>query len=755
MKLEANRPRTLFSMFLLCLSLCLPLPVHGETKPFDPPAVPDEAFGVGAVENDDPRVEARLISDINTVPAGDSFRVGVLFDIDPDWHIYWRNSGEAGLSTELETEESEAIEYGALHWPAPHAYVDKSGEVATLGYANQTLLFFEAELSPGWIHPTVDVTLTADFLACKVDCIPGSVELQRTLRVGPRERSTQAEIFEHFAAEEPLTPDAEGLRAEFSVNRSQVHRSDSIEGRWLFGCEEDGCSSIEVETEVDRYAFMPDANQTVDWKTLDTESTAATAMVSLKGEVSPDTVKPCEIRGVVYLSIDGEKARPFLISSNFDCVDEKRSEPPSAPDTPAITQPAPADPAPELPLWQVLLLALLGGMLLNLMPCVFPVLAIKVFSFVKLAHEERGSVYAHSAAYTAGIVGSMLALAAVVIGLKSAGQQVGWGFQFQEPIFISLLAALLVAFALNLFGVFEVTAGAGAANAIGGKRDGLSRSLGEGVLAVILATPCSAPFMGTAIGFAFASSDATIVAVFVTLGIGLALPFVVLTAIPAWAKLLPKPGEWMVAFKQLLGFALVGTVVWLVWILGQAQGNDAVARLLAFLTSVGLAVWIWGRVQFGSTTAKFIGGALALSLVIANGFYWLQFPDEEATATVNSGSPDEMWQPWSEEAVAEARAAGKTVFVDFTADWCITCKVNERGPLARPAVVERLTSDEVVAMKADWTRRDETIRAVLARHGKAGVPLYLVYPPEGEVQVLPELLSPQIVLDALDLANSP
>ncbi len=736
--------------FLACLLLlCATGPAFAEPAP--PPSVPESAFGVGAVDEDDPRVEARLVADADTVRVGDTFRLGVLFDIDPDWHIYWRNSGESGLSTDIEHPDEESLTFSELHWPAPEVYLDPSGEVATFGYAKRTLLFYDVELSDTYIHPTLDVALTADFLACKVDCIPGRVELSRTLRVGPRERSAESELFDAYATREPLPLDSENLRAEFSTDRVEVHLNDEVDGRWAVTCEHEACDTLEVATQVPRYGFIPDARQSVAWRTRSTKSQGSTALITMRGQASPDRLEDCAARGVVYLQIDGAEPRPFWLEAPFACVNEERAEIQSARSEPA---PAPETPnVPEVPLWEVLLLALIGGMILNLMPCVFPVLAIKVFSFVKLAHEERSSVHAHSAAYTSGIVLSMLALAGIVIALKAAGQQVGWGFQFQEPLFIAALAAILVAFALNLFGVFEITAGASAANKIGTRRDGLGRSFAEGILAVILATPCSAPLLGVAIGFAFASSNLTILSVFTALGVGLALPFVLLTSIPAWSKKLPRPGPWMVTFKQLLGFALLGTVVWLVWILGQLIGNDAAAQLLAFVTSVALAVWVWGKVQFSSRRNRWLGALFAVGFVTANAAYWLQFEEPDAETSVEKVESTDFWQPWSEDGVAEARANGKVVFVDFTADWCITCKVNENGPLAAPEVVARLASEDVVAMKADWTRRDDAIRSVLARYGKAGVPLYLVYAPEKDVQVLPELLTQKIVLDALDLAK--
>lgn len=741
------------SIAVLALLTCLSLSALAAS-----PDVPAGAFASAAVEQGDPRVEVRLISDVSSVQPGEPFRVGALFDMDPEWHIYWKNSGESGLSTEVTPGGDPALSYSEIMWPAPEIWLDPSGEIATFGYGDQALLFFDVSLEPAFAHPEVSVHLEADFLACKVDCIPGNVEISRTLNVGPLERSSEAEYFDSYSRAQALAPEHDSLSAEFATQKT-VYRGDDVQGRWTITCESDACTSLEVVSKLDRYAFIPDADQSVAWQTTSTRSTGSSTVLELNGRANPDELAPpCSIGGVVYLSVNGETPRPFSLASSFECVDAPAPQP-SGEDasrhdlaTDRITD-SPVPDQPQLPLWQILIFALLGGMLLNLMPCVFPVLAIKVFALVNHAHEDRRSVYGHSSAYTAGIVASMIALAAVVIGLKEIGHHVGWGFQFQEPLFVAALAGVLVAFALNLFGVFEINTPAAAGQART-PSSGLRRSFGEGILAVVLATPCSAPFLGTAVGFALGSKAWVIVLVFSCLGLGLALPFVVLTLSPAWARLLPKPGDWMVVFKEFLGFALLGTVVWLVWILGQSGGNDAVVRLLAFLVAVAVAAWIWGRVQFTGSSKRLVGGLLALSLVTAAGYITLDFNEpNQRSPESRSVDADEMWQPWSDEAVDQAQKAGHTVFVDFTADWCITCKVNENGPLATQEVLSRLASDEVVALKADWTRRDDTIRAALAKHGKGGVPLYLVYPPHsGAPEILPELLTESRILTALDNA---
>jgi thiol:disulfide interchange protein DsbD len=404
----------------------------------------------------------------------------------------------------------------------------------------------------------------------------------------------------------------------------------------------------------------------------------------------------------------------------------------------------------------VLLLAFLGGMILNLMPCVFPVLALKVSSFTNIVHESKRGIVAHGMAYTAGIVGSMLLLAGVVIGLRVGGTQVGWGFQFQQPHFLAALIVILVLFALNLFGVFEVAVRAQNLHDKAQETSGVRRSVWEGVLAVVLATPCSAPFLGTAVGFALASGPLTIIAVFAALGLGLAAPMVVLTLVPGWAKLLPKPGMWMSHLKTFLGFALIGSAIWIFWLLGRQTGVDAMAAMLRFTAVLGLAAWIVGLVQFQQFSARKIA-ALAVAVAALATAGYLAFPLKIAPPDSASGgesgvekSGGIVWRDWSEEAVAAALKAGRPVFVDFGADWCLTCKVNEKNAIETDPVREAIAEYDVATFYADWTNPDERIRKKLAEYGKAGVPFYLVYSPDNPAEgvPLPEVLTSEMLVEA-------
>jgi thiol:disulfide interchange protein DsbD len=411
-------------------------------------------------------------------------------------------------------------------------------------------------------------------------------------------------------------------------------------------------------------------------------------------------------------------------------------------------------------LWQAFLLALLGGLILNLMPCVLPVLAIKVFGIAERAHNERSDLLKNGAAYTLGILATMSALASVVIALRAAGTSVGWGFQFQEPLFVASICALLLAFALNLFGLFEVgVPGARWTQAgAGGQDGGLRASFFEGLLAVLLATPCSAPFLGTAVGFAFASPAPVILVIFLAIGLGLAAPFVAITLVPGWARLLPRSGAWMVQLRGVLGFALLATLIWLLWIVGQQVGTDGMTLLLVFLLLLGMGLWIYGTRQRASEGGRAPRTAVALLALTIAALVWLPLSPLRAPATLpEAGLSSGEVARFNPADVAREVAAGRPAFVYFTADWCLTCKLNERAVLNDERIQEALKQHDSAIFKADWTLRDEAIRAELARFGRAGVPLYLLYDPRrpGRPQVLPELLSVDLVLDALAELGEP
>jgi thiol:disulfide interchange protein DsbD len=744
--------------------------------------LPESAYAEGAHDDGDARVETRLVADVEAVAPGDEIRVGVLFDLDPQWHVYWRNSGEAGLATRTDL-GGDGLEVGELQWPAPHVF-DMSDEVTTFGYGEQVLFFAPATVSKD-ADGELEVTAKVDYLACKVDCIPGNGEMTRTLSVADKRKAADAkivELFDEFESRVPVAPSSLGIDVEVQYSQTPIRPGDEVRAALgLTYCKQktDDCKAYEVDFDDRTYAMIPDDTAGVDWRVTAVRAhptVASGQVLDLRGEASANAPSGNErFSGVVHLKGPGGESHAILIdepiprgerdapveelsptlieTASFDAGGESGTAEESQAASPTKRKPKRAAP---IELWYALLLAFGGGLILNLMPCVFPVLAIKVTSFTQVVHKSKSTILSHGAAYTGGIVGSMMALGLVVVGLRAAGKQVGWGFQFQEPLFIVALCAILVLFALNLFGVFEVSV---AATDLADKAEhshGLRRSFLEGVLAVILATPCSAPFLGTAVGFALASSSFTILAVFFVLGLGLAAPFVVLTLSPGWAKVLPRPGNWMNVLKELLGFALLGTVIWLFWILGGVVGANGLVQLFIFLSVLALGAWFFGKVQYKYEGVKKAGVALlSLAVVSGTGMYVLDFQSARAAKAAKkpaaTAEGDIDWKPWTEGAVQAELDKGRVVFVDFTADWCITCKVNERTIIDTDEVKQAVAEHDVAMFKADWTEPDERIRAKLSEFGKGGVPMYLVYRPDRQEnpEVLPEVLTKDIVISSL------
>ena len=400
----------------------------------------------------------------------------------------------------------------------------------------------------------------------------------------------------------------------------------------------------------------------------------------------------------------------------------------------------------------------LGGLILNLMPCVFPVVGMKVLGFAKAAGDPRGARRAMrtgALAFVAGVLVSFWALASLMLGLRAAGESIGWGFQLQSPGFVAAMALLFVAVGLNFSGVFEMGMALTRLGGVGGSS--IAGSFGAGVLAVLVATPCTAPFMGSALGFTLAQPAAFTLAVFTAIGLGMALPYLLLGLNPAWVSRLPRPGRWMQTLREALAFPMYATAAWLAWVLAQQAGPDALLRLLLAAVVVGVGAWAWGRWANGSpqrvglaSTVALVAAAAAIALIAPLVTAEGEAPVQGARIETPAVEGSVVWMPWSEARVAQALADGRPVFVDFTAAWCVSCQVNKKVVLERETVSRAMLERGVVALRADWTQRDPAITAALARHGRNGVPLYLVFRPgEPAPRILPELLSASVVVDAL------
>jgi thiol:disulfide interchange protein DsbD len=736
---------------VLLVALACASPAHAADAP------DARAFARAALDGDDARVEVRLLPDHARAAPGVPVRVGVLFDLDRGWHLYWRNPGQSGLATEIEW-RLEGGEVGALAWPAPEAFAESDGLLTTYGYAEQVLLAAPATFAAGERGPR-RLRAVADFLVCKVQCVPGRVELERTLEVGDAPLAADSAttlLFERYAARVPRAPEALGLRVEALYSQSAIRPGDEFRAAVAISCALDvDCGALAPDGAEGRDWFVPDSVPSLALRVTGSrphpfaETGFLVTLAGVAGRDDPGADQ--RLSGVVALRSRGSALRVEvdlpLVRARADAAVTRLEHPWLEPLAAA---------GGGISLLYALLLALAGGVVLNAMPCVLPVLALKVFGLASLGAHGRREVRLHGCAYAAGVLASMLALAAVVAGLRAMGTLVGWGFQLQQPRFVAAIGAVLVALAANLFGAFDFGFDATRAAGVGAQATGARRSFFEGLLAVVLATPCTAPFLGTAVGFAFAASAPVIFAVFAAIGIGLAAPYLAVTLVPGAARLVPRPGAWMVQVRRLLGFALLATVAWLCWILGRSLGADAMALLLTFLLAVALGSWLFGALQAARAGAGARGAGLALVALGAAALFALPLDgaSDDATRAESAPAGALAFQRFDPPAIAAELDAGRPVFVYFTADWCLTCKVNERLVLADARVQAEIARLRVAAFKADWTRPDERIRAELARFGRAGVPMYLIYSPErpAEPALLPELLTVDLVVDALRAA---
>lgn len=405
-------------------------------------------------------------------------------------------------------------------------------------------------------------------------------------------------------------------------------------------------------------------------------------------------------------------------------------------------------------IWKYLLFAFIGGLILNLMPCVLPVISLKALSFIRMAHQSKKRMAALGVAFTGGVLASFITLAAIILSLKTIGQEIGWGFQFQYPGFVIVIAALIFAMGLSLAGLFEITLAVPKKGVSLTQQEGLGGAFFYGVLATILATPCTAPFMGVTIGFAFTGTAVTIFSIFGAMGLGLAFPFLLLSLNPGWTRLIPKPGPWMEWFKELMAFLLFATVVWLLWVIGRQVGLDGMIWTLAFLVCLALAAWIYGKVQFAGNKIRNVWIVILIGFVFLSARYFVQplfqlYQPDRGVSLEETGIP---WIPYDPVQFQKVASAGKPIFLDFTADWCLTCKVNEKTVLNQPDIVAKFEELGIVGFKLDWTHQDKKVTQLLKNFGRFGVPLYVYYPEGNRAppQVLPELLTKAGVLKVLE-----
>ncbi len=687
-------------------------------------ATPIAASALPPSSADADHLRVTLVSERDSWQAGERAWLGLNLQHDTNWHTYWVNPGDSGLVTKLRWDLPEGISAGEPAWPHPHRF--EVADIHNFGYDNTLLIPLPLDLDASVAAGEYPISLKASWLICEIECIPGRAELGLTLNVGAQgAKLEQWEV--SFAEARAHAPVDVAWGARFDIQDRQVV------------VEVDGGSSWRPAADVQLFAEIPKVltNALPSANQVDGDTWRYVYAISDFYSEAPDQLP------LVLVSEGATPAAMRVIAKPEKLI--------AAADVPsaegglgiAANKAVAADGADaDIGLWTALLFALGGGLVLNLMPCVFPVLSLKALTLKQDPHLQR-----HGLLYSAGVVLSFVALAAILLALRSAGQALGWGFQLQSPGLIAALALLFFAMGLSLSGVIsfgERLMGLGQ-NLAAGESD--RAAFMTGVLAAVVASPCTAPLMGTALGFAMTQPAAIALLVFAALGLGLALPFLAISFIPELARFMPKPGPWMETFKQFLAFPLYATVVWLLWVYGVQTGINAMAILAMCLVGVAMALWALERAKNAHWRGMWSLRVLATVTLAASALavYWA--PAEPAQAATGNSAHYEAWSP---ERMDELTAAGTPVFVNMTAAWCITCLANEKATLSTDAVRGAMNQAGMTYLKGDWTRQDARITEYLESFGRTGVPLYVVYRPGAEPEVLPQVLTPDLVISAIN-----
>ena len=665
-------------------------------------------------------VKPELLADTSAVVPGKPFTVGLLLRMAPAWHTYWKFSGDAGLPTEIKWTLPPGWKVGEIEWPIPLKTNDP-GDIQTYGYQDEVLLVQEVVPPSKIDNSSVKLTADANWLVCEKICIPGSAVLTVELPVAATAEPKNTDLFARYWRLLPQNwPDQKVATATWSRSGSNL----------LAKILSEKLGSYPV---LDFYP-LPQGDTVVGHPSV--ESHKPNEVVFRIPIESPDK-DLSSIPGLVVFSQqpNGNERAAWqlnpqeIVSSNL--------------------------PTPSRGLATFLLFGFIGGFILNLMPCVLPVISLKIFGFIQHAGKDRRSILRNGLSFIAGIFVWFIGLALLLISLKSAGHQITWAAQFTNPYFVLALSVIVLVFALDLFGVFEITMPQALMHRMlhSSTREGEAGSFLQGLFATALATPCTAPFLGTAIGFAFTQSALIILLMFVAVAAGMSAPYFLLSAQPAWLRFLPKPGAWMVHVKQFMGFLLLATLLFLLYVLGAQRGLDGAIWASCFLLIIAIVCWMKGAFVVPGATAvkRSVAILLMVLIVIAGGFYFIGDKFRETRPDVAQAQLPGDWLAFTPERLQGEIAQGHSVFVDFTAAWCLTCKFNEKSVLEAAPVRDAFQRHGVVKLKADWTNGDPAITKLLQHFGRPGVPLYVLYPGKSEEPfVFPELLTKSILLDKLE-----
>lgn len=728
-----HRPlqRLLPTLFLIAASA---LPMGAEAQISLKSSAPQGSSTVST-----PYVQAELVAHApGGVAPGKPLWMGLKITHQPEWHTYWMNPGDSGLPTQMEWKLPAGIDAGEIAWPVPHKI--PIGTLANYGYEGTVLLpvpmTVGGAFAPGPLAKEVTVQLQASWLVCRKECIPeeGTFTLQLPIQ------STTALHAAAFDAARKAHPQP---LAAAPGSQARVEGSDLLLR----------VAGLPAALQGRKLDFFPETASVIEtaapW-TQDWQDGVWTARVPLSAQrgASPEPLPVVLAHGGqgwrAELAVEGGWPAAAVAATVSPALEAALRA--NAQQAAPRGAPGPAPTAAPLGTWLAALVgALIGGLILNLMPCVFPVLAIKVVGFARHAQDARAHRIS-GLAYTAGVLVSFLALGALMLGLRAAGEAVGWGFQLQSPGVVAVLAALFTLIGLNLVGVFEFRTMLPSSLAGLQARHPVADAFLTGVLAVAVASPCTAPFMGASLGLTATLPGAQALSIFAALGLGLALPYLVAAWVPAFARWLPRPGAWMDTLRRFMAFPMFATVVWLVWVLGQQSGIDGAATLLALL--VALAMAVWALTLRGRSRAVLAPLSLAACAWLA----WAWGPKVVEMLPAASAAPTasaQGWQPWQPGLPEQLQAQGRPVFVDYTAAWCVTCQYNKKTTLSDPAVLQDLAARNVALLRADWTRRDPAITAALAALGRSGVPVYVLHAPGKPPVVFSEILSADEVRAAL------
>ena len=710
-----------FSNFLVTLAVlaCSALPSA---------AMAQFAAAAGTVVTTD-QVRAELMAHApDGAGAGKTVWLGLQLAHKPEWHTYWKNSGDSGLPTELQWTLPTGITAGPIAWPLPRKI--PIGDLANYGFEGTVLLPVPLTVTPAFKLPflsgDIEVRLKASWLVCKKECIPEEGEFALKLPLKSSTAGNRAAFEAAFQATPQLLPAAAGNSVV--VDRQQLQLS---------------VSGLPAEFHGKNLEFFPETPEVIAtaarwtqawdgavWKA----SVPLSAQRSNSPAVMPVVLSLGDKAYRAELAVRGAWPQLAAVQPVAFNANGVRGEGGTGFSGPGGT--------PPLTLWAALLGALLGGLILNLMPCVFPVLAIKVLGFARHAGDRRAHRIS-GVAYTAGVLLSFVVLGVVMLVLRSAGESLGWGFQLQDPAVVALLAALFTLIGLNLSGLFEFSRVLPSSIATLQARHPVADAFLTGVLAVAIAAPCTAPFMGASLGLAVALPAPEALAIFVALGLGLSLPYLVASLLPAFARALPRPGAWMDTLKKFMAFPMFATVAWLIWVLGQQSGIDGAGALLALLVALTFVVW---ALTLGGRSRAILG---AVSLASFAALAWGVGPYVTQPVAAAAQNAAGRWESWEPGRVDQIMAGGQSVFVDFTAAWCVTCQYNKKTTLGNRDVLADLAAKKVALLRADWTRRDPAITAALRQLGRNGVPVYVIYQPGRSPVLLSEILSVQEVRSVL------